>query len=205
MNLQLLSFSLSLSLYARSPIRKLTSLAPIQTAYIIKWSVIAVLVFACMAFFLGSYLHARRRMAKGQPPLRYHRWLVPRRSRYAFAQAHPEHAHHFSFYRNTRQPGQYGYAPGQAYQMGHYAAPPPGKSPPARRPFRFSLRSILTMILLPAYHEPEYVPAYTPAVPNKTDPNQAYAAPPASNPTDGYQQPPAGPSQPLPTAAFGQR
>ncbi|KIV89769.1 hypothetical protein, variant [Exophiala mesophila] len=98
-----------------------------DTAYIIKWSVIAFLVIACLAFFLGAYLHARRRMAKGQPPLRYHRWLVPRRSRYAFAQAHPEHAHHFSFYRNAR-PGQYGYAPGQTYQMGHYGAPPPGKS-----------------------------------------------------------------------------
>ena len=107
---------------------KLTSLPSIQTAYIIKWSVIAFLVVACLAFFLGAYLHARRRMAKGQPPLRYHRWLVPRRSRYAFAQAHPEHAHHFSFYRNNRQPGQYGYAPGQTYQMEHYGAPPPGKS-----------------------------------------------------------------------------
>ncbi|KIV89768.1 hypothetical protein PV10_07147 [Exophiala mesophila] len=148
-----------------------------DTAYIIKWSVIAFLVIACLAFFLGAYLHARRRMAKGQPPLRYHRWLVPRRSRYAFAQAHPEHAHHFSFYRNAR-PGQYGYAPGQTYQMGHYGAPPP------------------------AYHEPEYVPVYTPAAPNKTDPNQTYTAPPA---TDGSQPYGAGPSQPPPAAALGQR
>ncbi|EXJ78312.1 hypothetical protein A1O3_09473 [Capronia epimyces CBS 606.96] len=143
-----------------------------STAYVIKWAVIAAILFACFLYFFGGYLHARSRMRKGLPPLAYHRWLVPRRQRLAFAQQHPEHANQFSFYRNRQSP--YGY--GQAYPMAAYGPPPP------------------------AYTEPDYVPAYTPPAPNKVDPDQNYSPPPGPPPsntgasvaplTDGPSQPP---------------
>ncbi|KAK5045806.1 hypothetical protein LTR84_008899 [Exophiala bonariae] len=91
----------------------------------------------------------------------------------AFAQAHPEHAHHFSFYRTQQVP--YGYGQNQGYPMPSYGPPPPG------------------------YHEPEYVPAYTPQGPNKTNPDQNYAAAPPSGPPpppNAAFAPPAGPSVP---------
>jgi hypothetical protein len=44
-----------------------------QTAYIIKWAVIGAIFVACLAFFLGGYLHAKSRMKKGLAPLAYHR------------------------------------------------------------------------------------------------------------------------------------
>jgi len=44
-----------------------------QTAYIIKWVITAVVLVALLLFFVGGYFHARRRMKKGLPPLRYHR------------------------------------------------------------------------------------------------------------------------------------
>ncbi|KEF59528.1 uncharacterized protein A1O9_04372, partial [Exophiala aquamarina CBS 119918] len=93
-----------------------------STAYAIKWAVLAAILVAFLLYFVGGYLHARQRMKKGLPPLTYHRWLVPRRTRIAFAQAHPEHAHHFSFYRT--QPAPYG------YQMPTYGPPPPAYHEP---------------------------------------------------------------------------
>ncbi|KAL2444217.1 hypothetical protein ABEF95_015941 [Exophiala dermatitidis] len=159
------------------------------TAYAIKWAVIATLLVALALYLIGGYLHAKRRMRKGLPPLAYHRWLVSRRQRMAFAHQHPQYANQFSFYRNQNTPYGYGqgrqtpyaYGHGQAYPMGAYGPPPP------------------------AYGEPDYVPAYTPPAGNKVDPDQNYAppsGPPPSNdaagassgppppPTDGPSQPP---------------
>ena len=58
-----------------------TSLAFLQTAYAIKWAVIAAIVLAVVLYLVGGYFHARRRMSKGLPPLYYHkvRLLFPPR------------------------------------------------------------------------------------------------------------------------------
>ncbi|KIX01550.1 uncharacterized protein Z518_09276 [Rhinocladiella mackenziei CBS 650.93] len=134
------------------------------TAYAIKWAVIAAILLAALLYFVGGYVHAKRRMQKGLPPLAYHRWLIPRRQRMAFTQQYPQYANQFSFYRHAQTP----YGHGQAYPMGSYGPPPP------------------------AYGEPDYVPAYTSQGPNKVDPDQNYAppsGPPPSN-TAGLAAPP---------------
>lgn len=74
-------------------------------------------------------------MRKGQPPLAYHRWLVPRSQRLAFAQRYPQYAAQAGVYSMAARPMYHPYGPGyqggghgQAYQMGVYGPPPPGKS-----------------------------------------------------------------------------
>lgn len=52
-------------------------LSPIQTAYAIKWAVIAAILVAFLLYFVGGYFHARQRMKKGLPPLKYHRVCFP--------------------------------------------------------------------------------------------------------------------------------
>ena len=42
-------------------------------AEIIKWVILAAIVLLFFTYLLGGYLHARRRMRKGLPPLGYHR------------------------------------------------------------------------------------------------------------------------------------
>lgn len=51
--------------------RKLTS--TLQTGEIIKWSVLAGIFLFFMAWFIGGYMHAKRRMRKGLPLKAYHR------------------------------------------------------------------------------------------------------------------------------------
>ncbi|EXJ74124.1 uncharacterized protein A1O5_02418 [Cladophialophora psammophila CBS 110553] len=152
------------------------------TADAIKWAVVAAILLAFSLYFLAGHLHARRRMQKGLPPLAYHRWLVSRRQKAAFLQQHPQYANQFAFYRAQQERvgpyGSYSYAPGsgQAYQMGGMYGPPP-----------------------PAYHEPEYVPAYTPPQkngPNKVDPDQRYNPP--SGPPPARASAAAEPTQPEP-------
>jgi len=107
------------------------------TAYAIKWAVIAAIFLFFLVFFVGGYLHATRRMKKGLAPLRYHRWMLPRRHRLAFYQAHPEIPNPYA--RTAYYTPGYG-AHGPAYPMGPYGQqyPPPP----------------------PAYGENDYVPPY---------------------------------------------
>ncbi|KIW19999.1 hypothetical protein PV08_00574 [Exophiala spinifera] len=146
-----------------------------STAYAIKWAIIAAILVALFLFFIVGYLHARRRMRKGQPPLAYHRWLVPRSQRMAFAQQYPQYAAQAGVYSIAARPMYHPYGPGQqAYPMGAYGPPPP------------------------AYHEPDYVPVYTPPSGNKVDPDQnRHYTPPSGPPPTG------GPSQPPPVATTG--
>jgi hypothetical protein len=44
-----------------------------QTAVAIKWAILTGLLLFSMAFFIGGYLHAKSRLKKGLPPMRYHR------------------------------------------------------------------------------------------------------------------------------------
>ncbi|KAI4141887.1 MAG: hypothetical protein L6R39_005148 [Caloplaca ligustica] len=80
-----------------------------DTAEAIKWAVVAAIFFGILLFFLLGYLHAKRRIRKGQQPLAYHRWLLPRSQRIRYA---PQQ---FSFYHHQQAP----------YEMQPYPPPPP--------------------------------------------------------------------------------
>ncbi|KAL8687607.1 MAG: hypothetical protein Q9218_006267 [Villophora microphyllina] len=44
-----------------------------DTGEAIKWAIVAAIFFAIMLYFIGGYVHAKRRARKGQQPLAYHR------------------------------------------------------------------------------------------------------------------------------------
>lgn len=44
-----------------------------QTGLTIKYVIWGALVLLIVSYFLGGYVHARRRLKKGLPPLGYHR------------------------------------------------------------------------------------------------------------------------------------
>lgn len=110
--------------------QKLTSQ---QTAFIIKWVVTAVIVIGLLAFFLGGYFHAQRRMKKGLPPLRYHRWMISRRQREQWfpQQNQRVYYHNAAYGHGPAMPlNNYGPAP-PAYGENDYVppyAPPQGGS-----------------------------------------------------------------------------
>ncbi|KAL9028091.1 MAG: hypothetical protein Q9196_003487 [Gyalolechia fulgens] len=81
-----------------------------NSAEAIKWAVLAAIFLAIILFFAGAYLHAQRRIKKGQAPLKYHRWLLPRSQRLRYA---PQQQ--FTFYHHQQNP----------YEMQPYPPPPP--------------------------------------------------------------------------------
>ncbi|KAL9018922.1 MAG: hypothetical protein Q9185_003756 [Variospora sp. 1 TL-2023] len=83
-----------------------------ETAEAIKWAVV-VTILALLVFCLAGYLHARRRVRAGQAPLKYHRWLLPRRQRMHQAPQAPHQQ--FTFYGHQQAP----------HEMQPYPAPPP--------------------------------------------------------------------------------
>ncbi|KAL9130507.1 MAG: hypothetical protein Q9217_001327 [Psora testacea] len=87
------------------------------TATAVKWSLIGALLLLVLIWLIGGYYHARRRVKKGQTPLPYHRFLLPRHQRVRHAPQPP-----FTFY-------QQGYSEG-GYPI--HAYPPPGKAGPKR-------------------------------------------------------------------------
>jgi len=58
----------------------------LQTGMAVRYSIVVILFGAILLYFVGGYFHAKRRVRKGLPPLRYHRWMVNRR--YTPAQAY---------------------------------------------------------------------------------------------------------------------
>lgn len=54
-----------------------TQLTPSQKGIIIKWVILASFTFLFFAWFVGGYIHAKRRLKKGLPLLSYHRVSVP--------------------------------------------------------------------------------------------------------------------------------
>jgi hypothetical protein len=48
-------------------------LTPLQTGYIVKWSVFLAIVAIISLYLLLGYMHAQRRIRKGLAPLGYHR------------------------------------------------------------------------------------------------------------------------------------
>ncbi|KAL8803919.1 MAG: hypothetical protein Q9182_002886 [Xanthomendoza sp. 2 TL-2023] len=80
-----------------------------DTAEAIKWAIVAAIFVALFLFLAGGYIHAKRRVRRGQPPLRYHRWLLPRSQR-----QYPP-SRQFTFYQHQQNP----------YEMNAYPPPPP--------------------------------------------------------------------------------
>lgn len=88
---------------------------------IIKWIILGVLFAIFFGWFVGGYIHAKRRLKKGLPLLGYHRFLISYSERKRHGQV-PQN--HFTFYAQ-QQPY---YTNGQPYQQrpgGPYAEPPP--------------------------------------------------------------------------------
>ena len=99
-----------------------------QTASIVKWSILAGIVLFFMAWFLGGYWHARMRIRKGLPLMKYHRVssviIIASNLSDMFQFLVPDHQkqkppsalqNEFSFYRVENE----------GYQMDHMQPPPP--------------------------------------------------------------------------------
>lgn len=83
----------------------------------IRYTIICVIFASILLYFVGGYLHARRRLRKGLPPLAYHRWMVQRSVRYQQPVYNP-YAQHDPY--------------SQGYNMPGYQPPPPAYQPPQR-------------------------------------------------------------------------
>ncbi|KAA8893492.1 hypothetical protein FN846DRAFT_765677, partial [Sphaerosporella brunnea] len=88
----------------------------------IKYGILFGILSLGFLIIFGSWLHARQRLRKNLPPLRYHRWLVPIhiRARYEPHLRQPEA--NFTFYRAA-----------DGYDM-HTVAPPPVYNPNFAQP-----------------------------------------------------------------------
>ncbi|KAK5007786.1 hypothetical protein LTR16_005834, partial [Cryomyces antarcticus] len=74
------------------------------TGIAIKYAIITALLLFIILYFVGGYTHAQRRIRKGLPPLRYHRWMLSRHQRAPYSASGQD---------------------GRAYHA--YAAPPQGQ------------------------------------------------------------------------------
>ncbi|KAL6711958.1 hypothetical protein ACN47E_003001 [Coniothyrium glycines] len=145
---------------------------------IVKWVILASLFALFMGWFVGGYIHAKRRLRAGKPLLAYHRFLISYSERRHYGQAGPAQ-NHFTFYQ-SQNPYQNSSsssgapapapAPYQQRQDGGWADPPPqymGNDAP-----------------------PQY---FAPAGAAKAHPSQGlempqYGAPPAAAALQGTQQ-----------------
>ncbi|KAF4959748.1 hypothetical protein FGADI_1522 [Fusarium gaditjirri] len=97
-----------------------------REGYIVKWTILAVIVLLFTLWIVGGYWHAKKRIQKGLRPLAYHRCFVSRRM---MAQVDPRYAY---------PPNGYYYAPpGNYAQPGGYpmhSMPPPPVYDPSRPP-----------------------------------------------------------------------
>ena len=97
----------------------------------IRYALAALLFALALLYFIGGYAHARRRLSRNLPPLRYHRWMVTSSRRYRGQ--HPVNsAAYMQRYQSPfqHQQQQQGYGQGEGmgaggYMMNEYAPPPP--------------------------------------------------------------------------------
>ncbi|KAF3001429.1 hypothetical protein E8E13_007826 [Curvularia kusanoi] len=87
---------------------------------IIKWAILGGLFLIFMLWFIGGFIHAKRRLKAGKPLLGYHRFLVSYQDRKRYGQT-PQN--HFTFYA-TQNPYQQR-PPYQQRQDGSWPEPPP--------------------------------------------------------------------------------
>jgi len=64
----------------------------IQTGEIARYAIVGGIIVLILAWMVGGYYHAQRRLRQGKPPLLYHRWLVPKSQRY-LSQVAPSHTY----------------------------------------------------------------------------------------------------------------
>jgi len=102
-----------------------------RTGEIIKWTVFFGLFFIVMAYIVGGYWHAQRRMARGLPPLAYHRMLVNRQQRARFD---PNYQNSSNYYYAPYQPRS-----ASQDQYGMHPMPPPMYDPDAPMPPAYQL------------------------------------------------------------------
>ncbi|KAM0556673.1 hypothetical protein ACHAPJ_005731 [Fusarium lateritium] len=101
-----------------------------REGYIVKWTILAVLVLIFTLWIVGGYWHAKKRIQKGQRPLAYHRCFVSRRM---MAQVDPRYAYPPNgYYAYPQQDGYGNYAPPGGYPM--HNMPPPPVYDPSRPP-----------------------------------------------------------------------
>lgn len=100
----------------------------------VRYAIVGSLFALALLYFVGGYFHALRRLRKGLPPLRYHRWMVQRRLYMMNAMNNGQNNNNGSggYYNSgaayygppgSQQPGQGG------YQMENYPPPPPAYNP----------------------------------------------------------------------------
>ncbi|KAH7391366.1 hypothetical protein BKA64DRAFT_101700 [Cadophora sp. MPI-SDFR-AT-0126] len=135
---------------------------------IVRWSVFFGLFFLFMAYMIGGYWHAKRRINKGLVPLGYHRWLLSRRDR---ARYDPNYQNPAVYYHQYPPPQQNG-------QHGMYPMPPPlynnSDLPPTYQPPAGATKVDPSQWRA----EPTRRPAETTG-----EPSPAYEAPPGPPPT----------------------
>ncbi|KAI5846886.1 hypothetical protein BZA05DRAFT_129534 [Tricharina praecox] len=120
-----------------------------EQATAIKYGILFGLLSLGFLVIFGSWMHARQRMRKGQPPLPYHRWLVPRMYRARFEPHLRVPEANFSFYEHDERHrggggggvggygggsggGGGGGGAGDGYDM--HAVPPPVYNPHLAQP-----------------------------------------------------------------------
>ncbi|KAF5662303.1 ubiquitin ligase sel1 [Fusarium heterosporum] len=101
-----------------------------KEGYIVKWTILAVIVLLFTLWIVGGYWHAKKRIQKGLRPLAYHRCFV---SRSMMAQVDPRYAYPPNgYYYPPQQQGYGGYGPPGGYPM--HSMPPPPVYDPSRPP-----------------------------------------------------------------------
>jgi len=95
---------------------------------IVRWSIFFGIFFLFLAYMVGGYYHAKRRINKGLPPLAYHRWLLSRRQR---ARYDPNYRNPSVYYNTYPDGGQYGMHPMPPPMYDPSQPPPPTYQPPA--------------------------------------------------------------------------
>ncbi|KAK3396355.1 hypothetical protein B0T20DRAFT_268918 [Sordaria brevicollis] len=168
-----------------------------KTGVIVKWSLFLGLSTIFGLYLILGYLHAKRRITKGQPPMAYHRWLVARNDlarvdpRYPYPHPHPQTTTVFHPYATSQQQQPYG-------NYGMYPVPPPVYDPDAPRPPMYPGPPPLAMGMVPdgatkvdpMQQAPPVVP--TPPTMPRTDGNERdeeYEAPAGPPPSAQSQQP----------------
>ncbi|KAK3956004.1 hypothetical protein QBC32DRAFT_3217 [Pseudoneurospora amorphoporcata] len=152
-----------------------------KTGVIVKWSLFLGLSTFFGLYLILGYLHAKRRITKGQPPMAYHRWLVARNDlarvdpRYPYPQAtiHP--------YASGQQPQQQ-----QPYgNYGMHPVPPPVYDPDAPRPPMYpGLPPAMAMVQPPdEATKVDPMQQAPPPPPPPTSREEQYEAPPGPPPT----------------------
>jgi len=108
---------------------RVTSFWWTNTGEIVRWSVFFGIFFLIIVYITFGHWHAKRRIMKGLPPLRYHRWLLSRQQR---ARYDPSFRQPVVYYNSYPQGAGYvmePVPPPPVYDSN--SPPPPTYQPPA--------------------------------------------------------------------------